>query len=306
MQQFTISKSLQFLFCLGDLLNLSAMFTEGINDTFADLGDTFADDDDVVADDQQDEMSLDDEVTTVVPSNIELLALLKKNNYIGFKKKLDLPTDLEDNDDLDVMVKLMTSKGNGQSGAKTLFKNLFNVLCCLAGESVDKVVMSSSQILINFNTQFLFWYENIEEKEEFSSGLLRHFPDKKMPLAFRTYVETLQVAPTQRWNKANGVVDLSAPQQKCAKFGSIVKNHFDTCKKEINGNANPLWIAPSNLPSGVSKYAYTYFIRKQLWPVRAMELAKKAAKAANTRMRRKGETLSDVDAAGARTAQYHW
>ena len=42
-----------------------------------------------------------------VSLNVELLAFLNKNDYKGFKNKLVLLTDLEENDDLDIMTKLM-------------------------------------------------------------------------------------------------------------------------------------------------------------------------------------------------------
>ena len=59
-------------------------------------------------------------------SNVDLIALLNKKDYKGFKEKLNLPMDLEDTDDLHVMVKHINVKGPGSVGAKILFKNLFN------------------------------------------------------------------------------------------------------------------------------------------------------------------------------------
>ena len=237
-------------------------------------------------------------VAQSVQSNVQLLALLEKGNHRGFRELVDLPANLEDNDDVDLMLKLMDARG-GNSGAKVLFKNLFNVLCCLAGESLDPAGMSAADQLLNLNTKFLFWLTDIGAKGEFTSGLLRHFPGQKLPEPFGRYVKTLQVVPT----KTNGVGHMTPEQQKCAKFGGIVKSHFDLCKREINGSANPLWIAPSKLPSGVSEYAYTYFMRKQLWPVRAMELAKNAAKAATNRQKRKGSSI-DIEAPEARLLSY--
>jgi hypothetical protein len=228
-----------------------------------------------------------------VTSNVELIAFLKKNDYTGFKKKLNLPTDLEDNDDLEIMTKLMDGKGSG--GAKALFKNLFNFLCCLAGESIDPVPMTTTNQFINFNTKFVYWLSDLSMKEEFSSGILRYFPNRELPESFARYVETMQVVPTPKWVKTNGIERLGVEQQTQVKFGSIVKAHFDLCKREINGNANPLWIHPTKLPSGVSEYAYLYFIRKELWPQRALELAKNAAKAAYTRQKRKRTATTNAD-----------
>jgi hypothetical protein len=67
-------------------------------------------------------------------SNVDLIALLNKKDYKGFKEKLNLPMDLEDTDDLHVMVKHMDVKGPG----------------------------------------------DMSMKDEFSSGILRYFPNREL------------------------------------------------------------------------------------------------------------------------------
>jgi hypothetical protein len=217
---------------------------------------------------------------TVMLSSIELENLLDKKDYRTFRDKLKLPSDLEDSDDLEIMVQLSEAKGNGNIGAKTLFKNMFNVLCCLAGESLDSNPMQSNDQLLNFSVKFTFWLENIELKEEFAETLLRFFPNRKLPPSFVQYVSTMYTTPTAKWIKDQRVQNKSPEQQKQIKFGSIVKSHYDLCKKELNGTANPLWISPSKLPSGVSMYAYMVFMRKQIWPARAYDLAENAVRQA--------------------------
>jgi hypothetical protein len=88
----------------------------------------------------------------------------------------------------------------------------------------------------------------------------------------------MRSTPTPKFIKDNKLQHLSVEQQAGAKFGAVVKSHFDSCKREINSTLNRLWIPASKLPSGVSCYAYLYFMRKQLWPTKAFELAEMAMK----------------------------
>jgi len=71
---------------------------------------------------------------------------------------------------------------------------------------------------------------------------------------------------------------MSQVEQHSVKFGSIIKLHFEMCRREINGTANPLWIAPHKLPSGTSVFAYQFFMRMQFWPTRAFDLAEGTAR----------------------------
>ena len=244
--------------------------------------------------DEEDGCSLDgtnvDEAPDVTVGNNEvLLSLLQRNDYSGFKSKLNLPRDLEDNDDVVLMMNMMQSKGKGPS-KPLLFKNLFNLLCCLAGESLDRGSMGLTDQYLNFNTQFVFWLEHLALKEEFTSDLLRHFPDKELPVGFNEYVQLMEAVPTVKWITSLGIQNMPVDKQNKMKFGSIVKSHFDAAKREINNNANPLWISPSKLPSGVSEYAYTYFIRQELWPQQAFAKAKNAMKTAVARVKRYEKT----------------
>ena len=134
-------------------------------------------------------------------SATELEGYLEEKEYRKFREKLLLPDDLEESDDLEVMVKMCETKGDGNVGAKTLYKNLFDVLCCLAGESIDNTPMQASDQLLNFNIKFVFWVSNIELKEEFSSTLLRFFPNKKLPADFLTYCKAMSPVPTVKWIK---------------------------------------------------------------------------------------------------------
>ena len=52
--------------------------------------------------------------------------------------------DLEDTDDLEVIIQASALPGReGQTNLKNLYKNLFQLVCCLAGESVNTESMST-------------------------------------------------------------------------------------------------------------------------------------------------------------------
>ena len=220
-----------------------------------------------------------DDEKQVYSSAILLEDLLDNKEYRKFKDILQLPNDLEDNDDLKTMYDMAEST-SGKSKSKTLFKNLFDVLCCLAGESLSSAPMSTSDQYLDYNVKFNFWLRDISMKEEFRNGLLRYFPNKNLPTQMNEYVKLMHTVPTANFIQENKIGHLSREQQVEVKFGAIIKTHFDACKREINTSLNRLWIEPSKLPSGVSKNAYTYFMRKQLWPKRALELAENAIKQA--------------------------
>ena len=117
-------------------------------------------------------------------SVVELEAILQKKDFKRFHEKLNLPENLEENDDLEIMFSLFASKGNGNISSKTLFKNLFNFMCCLAGESLSTDPMTSSQQLLNFNLKFEMWLRDVNMKEEFRTGILRLFDKKELPVGF--------------------------------------------------------------------------------------------------------------------------
>jgi hypothetical protein len=210
-------------------------------------------------------------------SSVNLVNLLNKEKFVDFRKQVNLPTDLEDTDDLEVMVKLA---GDGNNGKKSMCKNLFNFISCLAGESLDISGMTTLDQYQNFYIKFVMWIENMHVKEEFKTGILKLFPGRKLPDYFEAHVAAMKCTPTSTWIKANGARMLSPEQLRNAKFGCTIKAAFDACKRDINGFANPLWIPPQKLPSGVSVYGYNYFMRRQLWPVRAQELAANSVKQA--------------------------
>jgi len=115
----------------------------------------------------EDDCTLDDDACNVgdeaeaqlqsTTSAVELEELLKKKDYTQFRAKLNLPTDLADTDAIVHMIELASRSGGMTNTKKVLCKNLFNVLCCLAGEKVDCAGMSLSSQLMNFNLKFLFW-----------------------------------------------------------------------------------------------------------------------------------------------------
>jgi len=136
-------------------------------------------------------------------SVVELEAILQKKDFKRFHEKLNLPENLEENDDLEIMFSLFASKGNGNISSKTLFKNLFNFMCCLAGESLSTDPMTSSQQLLNFNLKFEMWLRDVNMKEEFRTGILRLFDKKELPVGFQDYVKSLVITPTSKWCKDN-------------------------------------------------------------------------------------------------------
>jgi len=82
-------------------------------------------------------------------SAVELEDLLKKKDYSQFRARLNLPTYLADTDAIVHMIELASRSGGMTNPKKVLCKNLFNVLCCLAGESVDNAGMSlANQFMI--------------------------------------------------------------------------------------------------------------------------------------------------------------
>ena len=93
-------------------------------------------------------------------SSVELEDLLKKKKYEDFKKKLNLPTNLEDTDDLEVLVRL-SDNGLNKTGCKLLNKNLFNFICCLAGLSLDTTGMSAVDQYTNYDIKFTYWLRDI-------------------------------------------------------------------------------------------------------------------------------------------------
>jgi hypothetical protein len=203
------------------------------------------------------------------------------NELLEDEFELNLLSNLEDNDDLKVMCDMAAVKNSkGLAATKILNKNLFNVVCCLAGESVGKVGKDINQKIFDFNARFQFWSQEIARTEEFRSNLLRLFPGRELPQSFFDYVKTMRTAPTAKFIKDRKLENFSAEQQTDAKFGALVKAQFDSCKREINRILNPLWRPASMLPSGVSCYAYLYFMRKQLWPSKALEFAGLAMKTA--------------------------
>jgi hypothetical protein len=213
---------------------------------------------------------------------VGLEELLEKNKWKEFNDKLQLPQDLAETDDLSVFVSFLEG-GEGLTGTKLLCKNLFLFMCSLAGESISSNGMSATDQLQQYHTQFLFWMDNVDQKEEFRSGILRLFPDQKLPQQFHDHVRALNTNPTVKWIKDHGLQSKSIQVAKNMKLGALVKASFETCKREINGLANPLFISREKLPSGISEYAYFYFMRKQFWPARAEELASNAVKQAFAR-----------------------
>ena len=228
-------------------------------------------------------------------SAVQLKDLLKKKKFDDFKKKLNLPTNLEDKEDLEVLVRL-ADDGKTKSGRKAMNKNLFDFLCCLAGCSLDSAGMSIVDQYLNLDIQFAFWLRDLHLSQEMVRGVLRLFPGNRLPDYFLKHVDLMTTAPSRNWIKSHGIDDLSVEKQTKCKFGSIVKSHFETCKKEINRQANPLWINPVNLPSGVSAYAYLYFIRTQLWPAKALECAEYSVKQAFVRGQKDKEKKGGVTA----------
>lgn len=106
-----------------------------------------------------------EEDTIPVPSGIlsgvELEALLEKKDHRTFRQKLNVPDDFDEVDDLESMFVFSQTPNAGTLGAKTLYKNLFDVLCSLAGESLSNAPMTSVQQLLNYNLKFQHWLDNI-------------------------------------------------------------------------------------------------------------------------------------------------
>ena len=164
----------------------------------------------------------------VATSAVELEELLKKKNYTQFRAKLNLPTYLADTDPIEQMIELASRSSGMTNPKKVLCKNLFNVLCCLAGESVDNAGMSLANQFMNFNLKFIFWEKSFHEKAEFYESVVQLFPGKVLPEYFGQYIETQKSSPTTRWVKDNGISQMSLTEQQGMKFGSIVKMHISS------------------------------------------------------------------------------
>jgi hypothetical protein len=113
------------------------------------------------------------------------------------------------------------------------------------------------------------WKANIHLKDEFVTGVLRCFKDNKIPECYSFEFRE----PTGDYISRNRLHDKSAEEQNIHRIGKEIKDRHDLCKKEINGLCNPLWIPTNKLPSGVTEYQYLLFMRQQLWPKKAIELA---------------------------------
>ena len=112
----------------------------------------------------EDESDIQRQSTT---SAVELEELLKKKDFTRFRAKLNLPTDLADTDAITHMIELASRSSGMTNPKKVLCKNLFNVLCCLVGESANCTGMSMVNQFMNFNLKFMFWEESFHEKSEF-------------------------------------------------------------------------------------------------------------------------------------------
>ena len=95
-------------------------------------------------------------------SAVLLEDLLDKKEFRKFRDSLQLPTVLEENDDLQTMFNMAQSQGKSKS--KTLLKNLFEVLCCLAGELFIIYIYINMKLFAFFKTVELI--ENEKNKKQ--------------------------------------------------------------------------------------------------------------------------------------------
>jgi hypothetical protein len=156
---------------------------------------------------------------------------------------------------------------------KTLCKNVFNFICCVAGDNVPDLAMTAEEKFMQFHDQFHLWFEKMSTTEEHVGGILKVFEGCKLPEFFRNYVKEMKVRSTQKWIAKYHFGGESQDKLKRLRFGNIVKDCFDDCRKSINTVANPLWIDSELLPRKISVFAYFYFMRKQIWPSKALENA---------------------------------
>jgi hypothetical protein len=197
-----------------------------------------------------------------------LLQLLRVGKTKEFVDCLNVPDDLEEKDDLDIMV-----SGTSASMNRTLCKNLYFFICSLAGSNVSESAMCAEKKFLLFCDQFQLMFENMSTMEEHIFGVLKSFKKKKLPKVFKKFVGELKVEPSKCWITRYRFDGKSPEELKRLKFGHMVRDVFEECKKCINGVANPLWICQNDLPSKISVYAYYYFMRLQMWPAKARERA---------------------------------
>jgi hypothetical protein len=219
-------------------------------------------------------------------SSVDLIDMLNNNEVEKFKETIAVPRDLEETEDLKVIINNCANI----SGQKVLSKMIFNFLCCLAGESYDPDPSTTFDRYMKLYTSFDMWKQNISMKEEFVNGVLKYFPDQKLP----DYCNYPLNMPTKKFIskiKHEGKSDIDI---MCYKFGRDIKTQYDYCRKEINSFANPLWVPVEKLPSGVSVSQFLYFIRKQLWPKKALELAKYKFKSDNKKINSPTLSVSEV------------
>ena len=125
----------------------------------------------------------------------------------------------------------------------------------------------------DYAVKFLFWLRDIGTPDEHVQGILRHFPNNKLPAEFERYAESLSNPTyTNEWAKKKDPGRVRSPEDlQKIKFGEKVKNIYSSCVASINNKFEPLWIEPHMLPSGVGVSQYLLYIRKQIFVYRAIE-----------------------------------
>jgi hypothetical protein len=179
-----------------------------------------------------------------------------------------------------------------------LRNNYFALLCLLAGEGLGPTTMSSNELNIRYGEIFDLHYANLKTTEKYRTIFLLPYAaaDYEWPDYFKCHVDSIRNASVAKAQKA-GHSNTNLDYHQRVNFGSVIHDKCKAMKQEINNYVNNNWIASSLWPSGKSKSAFLFYLRKSYYQNRDFQIKAKDAvynQYLRSQNRRKSEGLDVV------------
>ena len=105
----------------------------------------------------------------------ELLELLKARKFTKVIELLDVPVNYPEKEEVAFLVDLANDVSS-TSHLKVLHENLFVFLCSVAGASLTTSILSSIELLKQYQIQFEVALSNCHLSDLFRNGILSSFP----------------------------------------------------------------------------------------------------------------------------------
>ena len=239
--------------------------------------------DDLIGDDQEEDVTVAEDVTISeegdVAASLENTSELVVNNLCF--------ADKDNYSEGEAMYQSLVGQNKSKVSKTAMSKQMFNFFCILAGDTVTTNTVDLFTLNNQYAQSFDECMKNICISSEHIEGILKLFPDNKLPIFFMEFVYDKKHAVVKESGKyfqthKNKLRIYNNDQSaiKINHFGNTVRECCLEVRKDINNNGliNRFWmpntdIGVKTIPglkdatgSGMQCHDLLYALRKALWP----------------------------------------